>query len=255
MPGGDYEERQRKQAVVYKPDGAISAKNKDPVTAAPKAQDPDYNYRTYNTANETRTVRTTPKKEKKKKSNPDKILADITNKSFEQYEEDFKPVEEELISEISSDQGERDAAAQARLDSRAAFDRGMGRFKRRVGRGGIGMSAQQQSDTQKQAGLAGARTEVGSANLARRGQEEVDIATRTDLVLAGQGLRGQALQGLGQAATMQGQREAAGNAMDAQKKSSMMGSIGAGAGMGFAMGGGLPGAAVGAGIGLITSLF
>ena len=188
------------------------------------------------------------------KTDPDKVLADITNASFEQYEEDFKPVEEELIDEISSDQGERDAAAQARLDSRAAFDRGMGRFKRRVGRGGIGMSAQQQSDTQKQAGLAGARTEVGSANLARRGQEEIDIATRTDLVLAGQGLRGQALQGLGQAATMQGQREAAGNAMDAQNKSSMMGSIGAGAGIGFSMGG-APGAAVGAGIGLITSLF
>lgn len=246
-------EEARQKAAVYKPDGAISAKNKDPVTAAPKAQDPDYNYRTYNTKNETKTVRT-KSGTGGNKTDPDKILADITNASFEQYEEDFKPVEEELIDEISSDQGERDAAAQARLDSRAAFDRGMGRFKRRVGRGGIGMSAQQQSDTQKQAGLAGARTEVGSANLARRGQEEIDIATRTDLVLAGQGLRGQALQGLGQAATMQGQREAAGNAMDAQNKSSMMGSIGAGAGIGFSMGG-APGAAVGAGIGLITSLF
>jgi hypothetical protein len=198
---------------------------------------------------------TSKKKEPEVKApSPSDILADITNDQFQQYEEDFKPVEEALIEEVEDNTAELAASEQAKKDSRAAFDRGMKRNERRIKRTGITMSAGQAANLDKQMGLAGGRTVTGAANLAYRGQEQEDAATTTDLVLAGQGLRGTALSALGNAATMESQREQAGLALQAQHTQNTLGSIGSGAALGFQMYGPV-GGAVGAGIGLLTSFF
>jgi len=185
---------------------------------------------------------------------PSDILADITNKDWENYQKDFAPVETALTEEIAGNTAERAAAKSASSDAGAAFDRGRARFERRVSRTGLTLNKQQRTATDKSAGLARGKLTAGAANLARRGQKAQDTATRTDMILAGQGLRGQALQGLGQAATMDSQRTQAGKQMEAQAQQNTMSNIGTMAGIGASVGGPW-GAVVGAGVGLISSLF
>ena len=202
------------------------------------------------------------KKKKTKSQSPDQILADITAKDFENYKKDFLPVEQALIAEIDGTVAEEKAAKSAASDAGAAFDQGKERFARNVSRTGGSLSAEQQSAADKSAGLSRGAMTAGAANLARRAQSEEDTVTRTNLINAGQELRGQALQGLGQAATMSSQREQAGAAMKAQKQASTMSNIGTGAGLGMMAGaakgatvGGPWGAVIGAGVGLFASMF
>jgi len=185
---------------------------------------------------------------------PSDQLAAITNKDFENYEKDFLPVEEALVKEISGDSAERKAALEARTAAERTFLRNRESLERERSRTGAGgMSSTVSREASAQQGLARSRVAVGASNQGYRHQAAEDSATRTNLVMAGQGLRGQALQGLGAAATMDNQRTAAGNAMKAQQKQSMMGNIGTGAAMGLTFG--LPGAAIGAGVGFLASMF
>jgi hypothetical protein len=193
-------------------------------------------------------------------TDPSQILADITNEEFAIYEEDFLPVEEQLIAEATDPQSGNKAAEQALADQQAGFARQKAIRDRGLGRTGTDISLGQSAKMSQLDALAGATGGVGAANLARRGQIAEDDATITNLVQAGQSLRGIALQGLGAASNMQSQRDAMGRANQAQAQQQFMSNVGAGAGIGGAIGygasiGGPWGAAIGAGIGALVSIF
>jgi len=187
-------------------------------------------------------------------SDPGDILAAITNEDFAIYEDDFLPVEEDLIAEVTDPASGNNAASQALQDALAGFDRQKSVADRGLGRTGTSVTVGQQSKLDSARGLARSTTGVGAANLARRNQNADNDATITNLVQAGQSLRGVALQGLGAAANMSSQRDAQGRANDAQAQAGFLSNVGTGAGVGFAVGGPV-GAGIGAGVGALVSLF
>ena len=184
----------------------------------------------------------------------DSQLASITNEDFAIYEADFLPVEENLIRDINDVNSGNNAAEAALSDSLSAFDRQKAQTERGLGRTGTRITSAQRSKIDKTRQFDRSTTGVNSANLARRSQIGEDDATRTNLIQAGQSLRGVALQGLGAVSNMSSQRDAQGRANDAQAQSQFMGNVGTGAGVGFAVGGPV-GAVAGAGIGALVSLF
>jgi len=196
----------------------------------------------------------TKKKKKAKTKSPDAILANITNEEFAIYESDFLPVEEQLIEEATDKQSGNKAAEAALKDSLEGFDRQRKQFDRGLGRSGIETTGAQQAKLDKGFDRARTRGGVNAANLARRNQIQEDDETITDLVNAGQNLRGVSLQGLGAASNMQHAREQQGRANKAQASSNFMSNVGTGAGIGFSIGGPV-GGAVGAGVGALVSLF
>jgi len=185
---------------------------------------------------------------------PGDILANITNEDFAIYEQDFLPVEEQLIADATDAESGNKAAEAALADTLSGYDRQRAVGERGLGRTGVAMTAGQQAKVDQLSGLGRTQAGVGSANLARRGQNAQNDATITNLVQAGQSLRGVALQGLGAASSMETQRNQAGEAMKSQAFGQTMSNIGTGAGIGFAAFGPV-GAVAGAGIGLLTSLF
>lgn len=194
------------------------------------------------------------KKKKAKAPSPDQQLANITNEEFDIYKADFLPVEEELIAEVTDEQRGNKAAEKAMRD----FQEGFGRQKkvrdRGLGRQGIETTAGQQAKMGRAEGLATAVGSVGAANMARRATIAEDEQTVSEMVNAGQSLRGIALQGLGAAAGMQTQRDMQGRAAASQQSQNFMGNVATGAGVGMATFG-PPGALVGAGVGALVSLF
>lgn len=193
-------------------------------------------------------------KKKSKSQSPSDTLAGIVNESQEIYENDFLPVEEQLV-EDATDPNSGQAAAQTALDdSTAAFNRQEGQFERGIQRTGGSVSTAQREKLDQQKGLARATSTIGAANLARRDQNAQNDATIEGLVQTSQGLRGNALAGLTAAAGLENQRNMAGDAAKSGAKQNMMSNVATGAGIGFSVGGPV-GGAVGAGVGLLVSLF
>lgn len=193
-------------------------------------------------------------KKKAKKQSPDAKLASITNQEFDIYKKDFLPVETELIAEATDEGAGNEAAEQALRDFNEGFGRQKSVFDRGIQRSGQRVNTAQQTKLDRQAGLAKAAGGVGAANLARRNKEAENDATVSDMVNAGQSLRGIALQGLGAAAGMQTQRDMQGRAAASQQKQGFMGNVATGAGLGWSVAGPV-GGAVGAGVGALVSLF
>lgn len=191
---------------------------------------------------------------KTKSKSPSDTLADIVNESQEIYENDFLPVEEQLIEDATDPNSGQTAAQTALDDSTAAFNRQEAQFERGIQRTGGSVSTAQREKLDQQKGLARATSTIGAANLARRDQNAQNDATIEGLVQTSQGLRGNALAGLTAAAGLENQRNMAGDALKSQAKQNTMSSIATGAGIGFSVGGPV-GGAIGAGVGALVSFF
>lgn len=189
-----------------------------------------------------------------KAPNPDDILAAITAEDYKNFEQDFVPVMESVVSEITDKDSPRQAALQAEGLANDRFNRDESIWRRQVQRTGTTIEADQEKRIQDKLGLARGRNTVNAANMARRYKEDENLGTMQSMIESGQSLRGNALQGLGAASGMQAQREAAGASLAAQQQQGFWGNVGTGAGFGFAIGGPV-GGAVGAGIGALVSLF
>lgn len=193
-------------------------------------------------------------KKKKKPPSPTQILADITNEDFQNFEEDFVPVMESVIGEITDPQGPNKAAVEAADQAGLRFERQREMFERQMARTGTKINQQQRSKLDQQFGLARGRSLTNAANLARRDKDDENTMALQGQIEAGQSLRGNALQGLGAAAGLESRRQMLGQQLARQQESSFFSNVGSGAGIGFAVGGPV-GAAVGGLAGAVVSIF
>jgi hypothetical protein len=193
-------------------------------------------------------------KKKKKGPSPSKILADITNEDFKNFEEDFVPVMESVIGEITDPQGPNKAAVEAADQAGLRFERQKEMFERQMARTGTKINQQQRSKLDQQFGLARGRSLTNAANLARRDKDDENTMALQGQIEAGQSLRGNALQGLGAAAGLESRRQMLGQQLARQQEGNFFSNVGSGAGIGFAVGGPV-GAAVGGLAGAVVSIF
>lgn len=189
-----------------------------------------------------------------KQPSPQDTLASVTNEDFQNFQEDFVPVMEDIVKDVTDPQSGNTAGSTALQDANLAFDRNRAIFERQLARTGTKVNQGQRRKLEQQFGLGRARTTVNAANLARRAKDDENLQAIQGQIEAGQSLRGNALAGLGAAAGLQGQREQTGAALAAQAQQQTFSNIGSGAGIGFAVGGPV-GGLVGAGVGLLASLF
>lgn len=196
------------------------------------------------------------------KNYADQKLATVLQQDWDNYKDDFLPVEQDLIKK-ASDTGRGSAAGlEAAQTAGTAFQNSEGSFTRGLSRAGVDLTDAQSAKIADSRARDAALTKVTAANTTRRTVTDQNTAAQQGLLEAGQELRGNAIQGLSAAAGMESQRNATGSMLDGQQRQSQMSTIGTMAGMGavgtFAgMGAaaGPMGMAVGAGIGLLASLF
>ena len=163
-------------------------------------------------------------------SDPNAALATISREQQERYEKLYVPVENEAISSLDDMSIMGDA--RERVDESAGgITRTMGRSRRELGRYGVKMTA-----SQRQAGLHSLRadratSEADTMNNARLNQFDRNRGLRNELINIGRGVQDQANQGIGDAASMQTQRENTNKMAKASAKAANTQMVGSLAGM------------------------
>ena len=157
---------------------------------------------------------------------PEQTLANITQKDYDDYLENVKPLEMELLNKAKTDTGLIDQAREDRGTSNALMQ---GIVDRNASRYGATLTPAQ-IQAQKTA-LSTGTTLAGiqGVNDARVAQKDSNRALMQDLIDIGQGVQRSSLSSLGNAAASAAQRESAFKNARAQHKAqtyNMLGSIG-----------------------------
>lgn len=163
-------------------------------------------------------------------NDPEAILAAITKRDMERYEQDYKPVENTAIASLDDMSIIDDA--QERVSNSQSITRSKARAEREADRYGFRRTAAQRANADVNLGLNKATGDADIMNEARLNQFDRNRGFRNQLINVGRGVSGQAAQGLGDAASMQTQRENANRAAKASAKAqqtSLLGTLGAAA--------------------------
>jgi hypothetical protein len=135
----------------------------------------------------------------------DAILASVTRDQWQHYLRQFAPLEEQLVSDIDSNElverAANDAATQVGA-GKASLDRSIARY-------GLNMTGAQRAQLERQRQLGAATNTAQSINTARIDQRERNLGVAADLMMKGRGVSSSAIDGLGQAAGLEAQRNAA----------------------------------------------
>lgn len=154
----------------------------------------------------------------------DRIAGQVTRDQWNHYLKQFGPLESQLVNEVNSNDlvtsAVRDSAKQNAIAEQS--------FGRDVSRYGVNMTGVQAKQMERMRSLGDAANNTYAINNTRLEQRDRNIALGGDLMQIGRGVAGQGMQGLGDAAGMASQRNAANAQAKAQAKAqsqSMMGSV------------------------------
>ena len=127
---------------------------------------------------------------------PEKAFADITRQDYENYVQDYRQFENELIAAKDDtsliDRAPEDAAKQAEI-ARGVQERNISRY------GGAGLSIAQRQEQQRALQRQGQIGLAGGLNTARVAQRDINQTTLADLINIGQGVNRSSLSSLGTA--------------------------------------------------------
>jgi len=155
-------------------------------------------------------------------------LAQITERDWERYLRDYVPVEDQAIGSLD-DMSIIDDARE-RISEPRRVQKSQQRSFRDARRYGVNVSNAARQDSTANLSIAQAAGDADTMNEARLNQFDRNRSFRNELINVGRGVASGAQDGLGQAAQMQGQRDANNRAAKAQhdaQQMQMLGSLGA----------------------------
>tara|TARA_R100000951_G_scaffold11532_2_gene9534 strand:- start:13093 stop:13692 length:600 start_codon:yes stop_codon:yes gene_type:complete len=127
---------------------------------------------------------------------PEKAFADITRQDYENYVQDYRQFENELIEARNDtsliDRAPEDAAKQAEI-AKGIQERNISRY------GGAGLSIAQRQEQQRALQRQGQLGLAGGLNTARVAQRDINQTTLADLINIGQGVNRSSLSSMGTA--------------------------------------------------------
>lgn len=180
----------------------------------------------------------------------DQTMAQITREQWDDYQNTFVPLENELIAQVqSNDEIEQDATESMRLTN-AAFDSAQGVQDRALQSTGTQLDPTQRKALSRRMKLRRAAAVAGAANTTRRAGKDRRLGQMADIVAMGRGVSSNAMQGLSTAASNEAAIKSANANAKAQHQAGQLSGMASGAAMGWQIGG-APGAALGAIAGLI----
>ena len=159
---------------------------------------------------------------------PNSTLANVSEAKLDEYNRVYRPLNREMIAGADSTA----MVDAAKNDTNPAFDASEQRSRRMAQRYGINFSAVEQNERTHQNAAARSLNFDNTVNRARLGQYERNNQVRNDMIAVGRGIDTSAMQQLGQAASLQTQRENQNNQISAQNdaaRSQMMGAVGSAA--------------------------
>ena len=151
---------------------------------------------------------------------PEKAFADITRQDYENYVQDYRQFENELIAAKDDtsliDRAPEDAAKQAEI-ARGVQERNISRY------GGAGLSIAQRQEQQRALQRQGQLGLAGGLNTARVAQRDINQTTLADLINIGQGVNRSSLSSMGTASQNAAAKASAYKNAKAAHTSSMVG--------------------------------
>ena len=151
---------------------------------------------------------------------PEKAFADITRQDYENYVQDYRQFENELIATKDDtsliDRAPEDAAKQAEI-ARGVQERNISRY------GGAGLSIAQRQEQQRALQRQGQLGLAGGLNTARVAQKDINQTTLADLINIGQGVNRSSLSSMGTASQNAAAKASAYKNAKAAHTSSMVG--------------------------------
>lgn len=152
-------------------------------------------------------------------SDPEKTNADLLRKDYDTYIQNFRPFEEKLLASVN-DTSLIDAVPE---DVKKQQDIAAGVQQRNLSRyGGAGLSVAQRAAQNVANQRQGMISLAGGLNTARINQDAINKKSIAELINIGQGVNRNAMQGMGNAAGLAGQREAQFKGAKAQHHNSMV---------------------------------
>lgn len=180
-------------------------------------------------------------------NDPDQINARITRERWQQYKEDFVPVENALLARANGNgNSEANAAGQAVAAAHGIERRNMNTV---LAGKGIGLTVAQRRVMERRGQFASS-TDIGTAeNSTRLAVRDRNQNLAAHMVGVGQNVASGSQAGIGAAASMANQRDMAHTNAKAQADAGRLAAAGTGAAIGFMTPLGPVGAAIGGGIG------
>lgn len=176
----------------------------------------------------------------------DQIQADITRAQWEDFQERYIPVENDLLA-LASTSSANAAADDSGNYMERAFANTTGQLGRQNQGLGAPVSARTQAAMDRQTDVAKASGIATAENLTRRAVDERNLNLMGDIIGIGKGINSSASNMANQAGGLATQRKLANDQISSQNQQSALSGALGGAAMGFQMGG-----PVGAGIGAIA---
>ena len=167
-------------------------------------------------------------------SNPSQTLADIVKRDTARYQRDYVPVEDRAIESLDDTSIITDA--KARVADGSSIGRAQARAGRDANRYGFRRTEAQARQAQNELARGKATGDASIMNEARINQFDRNRGFRNELINIGRGVSEQAMQGLGDSATMQTNREnrnRASKAAASAQQTQMFGTVAAMALMAF----------------------
>ncbi len=171
---------------------------------------------------------------KKAKKDPDKAQAELIKIQRKDFERRFRPLENDLMSQVHGEQAAADAetaAQKAGADVRSQGAVTRAQFQRDLARSGTTTTARQDRQLDRSRGLAEARGVADAQNTTRRHIRDENLDRTADLIGIGRDIQQGANEGLSAASGMQASREAASDAAKTAQKGQTLSMLSTGLGL------------------------
>jgi hypothetical protein len=167
-------------------------------------------------------------------ANPDVASAILLREQWKDYEERFKPVEEDLIRDVSGAGGAAGvttAGDRAQVETLRATARSRAQTNRQLRATGTTLSQDEREGLRRRQDMQLGLNLANTQNLARRQRDATNTQTMSDLVNIGRGVSAQAQRGLTQAGNLASARSAANEQISAGNRQQRWQNIGTVAGI------------------------
>lgn len=157
--------------------------------------------------------------------NPEKSQAAMLRADWDDFQERFKPIEDELIERSQRDGNEEaDRAISLTREGHTQAEESM---ERDLARTGQTVSSEQRAAIKARRGLAGATDAVNAGNQTRRHVDEQNTNLQGDLIGIGRGISGRASDGMNTAAGLAAGRGRVADRINADRRAGNMRAAGA----------------------------
>ena len=156
---------------------------------------------------------------------PDRVAAAVSRQEFQHYLDTYKPIEIDTLKEAQrtdfKEEGDRASNTFSRQIalSDAAFNRNLSRTN-------TTLTAEEQTGLDRRRSISRTADRAGTENVTRRNLSTRNINTLGEMLAVGRGIQNSAAGGLGNAAQMQGQRDAANSQMKSQRRAQQIQTLG-----------------------------